>query len=120
MERVNIRNACHFFTACRADRPRGTYAIDFAAPRALDFVPSFRHRCGLSGNELSRHNWTTTLDAVQVALAGQVDGRRTIREIIAAASQRGALPQGSQADHEQFAKTFFQSLWRLDFVAMGL
>ena len=105
---------------CRADRPRGTYAIDFAAPGALDFVPSFRHRCGLSGNELSRHNWTTTLDAAQGVLAGQVDGRRTIREIITAASQRGALPQGSQADHEQFAKTFFQSLWRLDFVAMGL
>ena len=120
MERVNIRNACHFFTACRADRPRGTYAIDFTSPGVLDFVPSFRQRCGLSGNELARHNWTTTLDAVQGTLAGQVDGRRTIREIITAASQRGALPQGSQADHEQFVKTFFQSLWRLDFVAMGL
>ena len=120
MERVNIRNACHFFTACRADRPRATYKIDFASPGAIDFVPSFRYRCGLSGNQLSRHNWTTTLDAVQVALAEQVDGRRTIREIIAAASQRGALPQRSQADHEQFAKTLFQSLWRLDFVAMGL
>ena len=64
MERVNIRNACHFFTACRADRPRGTYAIDFASPGAIDFVPSFRYRCGLSGNQLSRHNWTTTLGAV--------------------------------------------------------
>ena len=120
MERVNIRNACHFFTACRADRPRGTYAIDFASPGAFDFVPSFRYRCGLSGNQFSRPNWTMTLDAVQVTLAEQVDGRRTIREIIAAASQRGALPQQSQADHEQFAKTLFQSLWRLDFVAMGL
>jgi len=120
MERVNIRNACHFFTACRADRPRATYTIDFASPTALDFVPSFRHRCGLSGNQISRHNWTTTLDANQLALVQQVDGRRTIREIIAAASQRGALLQRSQADHEQFAKTLFQSLWRLDFVAMGL
>ena len=120
MERVNIRNACHFFTACRADRPRGSYAIDFASPGALDFVPSFRYRCGLSGNELSRHDWTTTLDAVQGALAEQMDGRRTIREIIAAASQRGALPPGSQTDPEQFAKTLFQSLWWLDFVAMGL
>ena len=120
MERVNIRNACHFFTACRADRPRGTYAIEFASAEALDYAPSLRYRCGLSGNQLSRYNWSMSLDPVQLALLQQMDGRRTIREIIAAASQRGALPQRSQADHEQFAKTLFQSLWRLDFLAMGL
>ena len=120
MERVNIRNACHFFTACRADRPRATYVIDVASPEVLDAVPSLRYRCGLSGNQLSRPNWTMTLDPVQVTLAEQVDGRRTIREIIAAASQGGALPQGSLADREPFAKSLFQSLWRLDFVAMGL
>ena len=120
MERVNIRNACHFFTACRADRPRATYVIDFASPEVLDAVPSLRYRCGLSGNQLSRPNWTMTLDPVQVTLAEQVDGRRTIREIIAAASQGGALPQGSLADREPFAKSLCQSRWRLDFVAMGL
>jgi len=119
MERVNIHNACHFFTACRADRPRGTYAIDFVSPGALDFVPSFRYRCGLSGNQISRHDWTTTLDAVQATLAEQVDGRRTIREIIAAAG-KGPNQDRTLADLEQFAKTLFQSLWRLDFVAMGL
>jgi SAM-dependent methyltransferase len=119
MERVNIRNACHFFTACRADRPRGTYAIDFVSPGALDFVPSFRYRCGLSGNQISRHDWTTTLDAVQATLAEQVDGRRTIREIIAAVG-KGPKQDRTLADLEQFAKTLFQSLWRLDFVAMGL
>lgn len=119
MERVNIRNACHFFTACRADRPRGTYAIDFVSPGALDFVPSFRYRCGLSGNQISRHDWTTTLDAVQATFAEQVDGRRTIREIIAAVG-KGPNQDRTLADLEQFAKTLFQSLWRLDFVAMGL
>ena len=119
MERVNIRNACHFFTACRADRPRATYAIDFVSPGALDFVPSFRYRCGLSGNQISRHDWTTTLDAVQATLAEQVDGRRTIREIIAAVG-KGLNQDRTLADLEQFAKTLFQSLWRLDFVAMGL
>ncbi|MFM9198069.1 MAG: class I SAM-dependent methyltransferase, partial [Planctomycetia bacterium] len=46
MERINTRNACHFFTACRADRPRSTYAIDVASPAVLDAVPHFRHRCG--------------------------------------------------------------------------
>jgi SAM-dependent methyltransferase len=120
MERVNIRNACHFFTACRADRPRGTYAIDFASAEALDYAPSLRYRCGLSGNQLSRYNWSMSLDPVQLALLQQMDGRRTIREIVAAASQSGVLPQRSQADLEQLGKTLFQSLWQLDFLAMGL
>ena len=120
MERVNIRNACHFFTACRADRPTAAYRIDFASSESLDYVPSLRYRCGLNGNEIFRCNWSTTLDPVQSAIAWQMDGRRTIREIIAAAGQGGELPQRSQAELEQFAKTLFQSLWQLDFVAMGL
>lgn len=70
-------------------------------------------------NQISRHNWTTTLDAVQATLAEQVDGRRTIREIIAAV-EKGLKQDRTLADLEQFAKTLFQSLWRLDFVAMGL
>ena len=57
---------------------------------------------------------------MQLALLQQMDGRRTIREIVAAASQSGVLPQRSQADLEQFATSLFQSLWRLDFLAMGL
>ena len=120
MERVNIRNGCHFFTACRGDRPKETYVIDFDSAGILDAVPSLRYRCGLSGNQLSRHNWAMPLDAVQVALLQQMDGRRTIREIIGAASQGGVLPQRSQADLEQLGKTLFQSLWQLDFLAMGL
>jgi len=119
MERVNIRNACHFFTACRADRPTASYRIDFASADALDYVPSLRYRCGLNGNEISRPSWSTKLDAVQVALAQQMDGRRTIREIVAAAGQ-GLNQDRTPADLEQFAKTLFRSLWQLDFVAMGL
>jgi hypothetical protein len=40
MERMHFRNGCHFFTACRADRPERSYRIDFAAERFLDYVPS--------------------------------------------------------------------------------
>jgi SAM-dependent methyltransferase len=120
MERVNIRNACHFFTACHADRPTASYRIDFASANALNYVPSLRYRCGLSGNQISRPNWSTKLDAVQVALAQQMDGRRTIREIVAAAGKGGAPQPRSEAELGQFAKTLFQSLWQLDFVAMGL
>ena len=118
MERINFRNACHFFTACRADRPQEAYKVDFACERALLYVPSFRYRCGLSGHEVFRYGWRTGLDPVQLILLKQMDGCRTIGEIAAAAAQGGA-PQ-SQAELHSLAKALFQSLWQLDFVAMGL
>lgn len=120
MERVNIRNACHFFTACRPDRPRAAYAIDFTSAEALDYVPSLRYRCTFSGNQIARYNWTTSLDPVQLSLLQQMDGRRTIREIVAAALPSGVLPQPSQPDLEQLGTSLFQSLWQLDFLAMGV
>ena len=120
MERVNIRNACHFFTACRADRPPTAYRIDFASDEVLDGVPSLRYRCGLSGNQLSRPGWSTVLDPLQLALIQKMDGRCTIREIIAAVSEQGPSHGRSPADLESFARTFFRSLWQLDFLAMGL
>ena len=120
MERVNIRNACHFFTACRGDRPRAAYAIDFASPESLDYVPMLRFRCGLSGNQLSRPGWSTGLDPMQLTLMQQMDGRRTIGEIIAAVSGQGLSQGRNPADLESFARTFFRSLWQLDFLAMGL
>ena len=120
MERVNIRNACHFFTACRPDRPRAAYAIDFTSAEALDYVPSLRYRCTFSGNQIARYNWTTSLDPVQLSLLQQMDGRRTIREIVAASLPSGVLPQPSQPDLEQLGTSLFQSLWQLDFLAMGV
>lgn len=120
MERVNIRNACHFFTACRADRPPANYAIDFASAEVPDYVPSLRYRCGLNGNQITRCDWSTSLTPVQWVLLQQMDGRRTIREIVAAATESGAIHPLNPAEVERFAKTLFQSLWQLDFVAMGL
>lgn len=119
MERINTRNACHFFTACHADRPRERYVIDCASEEALEYVPSLRYRCGLNGSQLSRPGWTMSLDPVQAALLQQMDGRRTIREIMVAASQRGELPQQSQAELDQLGKSVFQVLWRADFLAIG-
>ncbi|MFM7107955.1 MAG: class I SAM-dependent methyltransferase [Planctomycetaceae bacterium] len=120
MERINTRNGCHFFTACRADRPPSTYRIDFASPAILDAVPSFRYRCGLDGSTVFRHDWRLTLEPAHAALVRLVDGRRTIREIVAEAERNGELGHGSQADHESLGRTLFQSLWQRDFLAMGL
>ena len=96
-----------------------SYAIDFSTLACLDYVPLMRMRCGLSGNEIYRSDWRTTLNSAQLPFVQQVDGQRTIREI--AASVHGeASSRGSVADVENFARTLFQALWRLDFLSMAL
>ena len=118
-ERVNTVNACHFFMACRPERPKESYAIDFSTLTCLDYVPLMRMRCGLSGSDIYRSDWRTTLNAAQLPFVQQVDGQRTIREI--AASVHGEISRrGSAADVEKFARKLFQALWRLDFLAMAL
>ncbi len=120
MERLNARNGCHFFTACRADRPEPSYRIDFAAERFLDYVPSLRYRCELDGAQLSRNDWSAPLDQAQLALLSSVDRRRTIREVLAEPSACEALAQLDAAAQETYARALFQSLWQLDFLAVGL
>lgn len=120
MEKVHFRNACHFFTACRPDRADETYRIDFAAADALRFVPSFRHRCRLAGFEIIRHNWSMPIDPVQHALVADMDGVKSIGELAEIAHRRDVAPGASLADLEKFGVAFFETLWKLDFVAIGL
>lgn len=120
MEKINFRNACHFFMACRTDRPAETYKIDFDAPHAPDLIPKMRYRCGLNGRKLYRYNWTTDGSPNEVALVSLVDGKRTIREIAAQAETAGILSLPPGTDRNTLAKSIFQALWRLDFVAMGV
>jgi SAM-dependent methyltransferase len=119
MERLQTTNACHFFMACRPDRPKESYAIDFSAEGSLDYVPMFRPRCGLSGSEIFRSDWRKNLTAGQLPFVQHVDGRRTIREIASSVAQSGSR-RADVAEVEKFARKLFQSLWRLDFLAMGL
>jgi SAM-dependent methyltransferase len=119
IERINTVNACHFFMACRPERPKESYAIDFSTQACLDYIPLMRMRCGLSGNDIYRSDWRTTLNSAQLPFVQQVNGQRTIREI--AVSVHGEAPsRGSAADVEKFARKLFQALWRLDFFAMAL
>jgi SAM-dependent methyltransferase len=89
MERVNHRNGCHFFTACRPERPPETYRVSFESGQWLDAVPVFRYRCGLDGEKITRPGWSTPLEPEQLALVRLVDGSRTIREIIAGQPEPG-------------------------------
>jgi len=120
MERLHTFSGCHFFMACRDDRPKESYTIDFSTADSLDYVPAFRMRCGLSGTEIFRPDWRMNLNAAQLPFVQHVDGRRTIREIAACVAQSGEPRRSGVDDREDFARNLFQSLWRLDFVAMGL
>ncbi len=120
MERLRASNTCHFFMACRPDRPRKSYAIDFSADDALDYAPVMRMRCGLSGAEIFRPNWSMALNPAQLPFVQYVDGRRTIRQIAERVARDGGSPGAGVADLENFGRKLFESLWRLDFVAMSL
>ncbi len=118
IEDLHVLNACHFFIACRPDRPEKSYRINFSAADALDYVPRMRMRCGLDGEEIYRANWRTGLTPAQLRFVQQVDGRRTIRQIATRLAQSKEPPRASPAELVKFGRKLFESLWRLDFVAM--
>jgi SAM-dependent methyltransferase len=119
MERIHNLNACHFFIACHPDRPKESYTVDFSTVGCLDYVPVMRMRCGLSGTEIFRPGWRMNLNAAQMPFVQQIDGHRTIREIAARVAQSKDAQRGSTTDLEKFGRKLFQSLWRLDFLAMA-
>ncbi len=120
MERLNTLNGCHFFTACRPDRDVDTYRIDFSAPAALDYVPLWRAQAGIDGGEIFRHGWTFAPEPTHFVFAREVDGQRSIRDIVAAVLQSGVIKGAGQADLERIALGLFEQLWGSDFLAVDL
>ena len=119
MERIRTLNACHFFLACHADRPKENYQIDFTSGRSLDYIPLMRLRCGIQGDEIFRPGWRVRLNPTHLAFAQQVDGERSIREIAARVARSGLL-SSDQAELEYLALELFEGLWRTDFIAVDL
>ncbi|OBI34351.1 methyltransferase [Mycobacterium sp. E2238] len=120
MERLQPANATHFFIACRPERPKEHYAIDFSTDGALDYVPLLRTACLLSGDEIHLPGTKLKLNPAQLPFVQLVDGRRAIREIIESVAQRGDVGPENALLVREFGRTLFQSLWRLDFLAMAL
>jgi len=120
MERLQTLNGCHFFMACRRDRPKESYTIDFSTVESLDYVPVLRTRCGVSGTEIVWPGARLRVTASQLPFVQHVDGRRTIREIVAAVARTGDSPDASAPELQAFGRKLFQSLWRLDWVTMAL
>jgi hypothetical protein len=106
MDQFRATNGCHFFVACRPERPKESYVIDFASTAALEYVPVFRKNCGFQGDAVFRPDWRKTLAPGHAELLCYVDGSRCIREI------------AEQAGHNlDEARQLFEGLWRLDFLA---
>jgi SAM-dependent methyltransferase len=116
MERLNTRNAAHFFTSVRAERPLSDYRVDFTGPDVWDYVPEFRHRCRLEAGELVRPGRRLLLDEDQHLVATRIDGHRSLRLIsadLAPATADTTVPDDMVAG-------VVQSLWMKDFLAIRL
>ena len=121
MQRINASNACHYFLACRPERPVESYATDFGSEAALDYVPSFRKACGLSGSAVRRHDgWTREVTPLQAALVEHIDGRRSITDIINVVTGSGTFARADRGEIAGVALDTCRSLWEQDFIAVGL
>lgn len=100
--------------------PDRKYAIDFSTAASLDYVPVARTACLLSGDEIVSPGLKLKLNPLALLCAQLVDGRRTIRQIMARVATRGDVTHESEADLQDYARKLFESRWRLDFLAMGL
>ena len=120
MERLNPRNACHYFLACRTERPVNSYAIDFSSNRANDYAPSLRLACRLEHQTIYRFNWQLHLDPVQAALVSRADGHTAISQVVQSVLTDAAFPHLDDAQLAAVAVDTFQMLWQLDFMAMGI
>jgi hypothetical protein len=114
MERMQTLNGSHFFMACRPERAKSSYAIDFSAPDASDYVPLTRIRCGVDGDKAFWPAGRVRLNPAQLAFMRGVDGHRTIRAITTDLAQQEPPNGVSTADLESFGRSLFQSPWRLD------
>jgi SAM-dependent methyltransferase len=119
MERINHRNGCHFFMACRPERAAETYRVGTTSDRWLDSVPLFRYRCGLVGETIKRPGWSVTLSPDQLAIMRYVDGQRSTREILAMDTSASA-DASTRLERERFAESLFKMLVNRDFLTLAL
>lgn len=121
MQRINASNACHYFLACRPERPVESYAIDVDSGVAVDYVPSFRKGCALAGSAVRRHDgWTRELTPLQAALVECIDGYRSIENIVDAVTSSGSFARADRDEVAHVALETFRSLWQQDFVALAI
>ena len=118
MERLQSSTKCHFFVACRPDRPKENYAVDFSSRAAADYVPIMRAGFGVSGSAVVMPHGRMQLRADQLPFIQLVDGCRTIREIAERVAREDSS-HASIADFESLARNVFENFWQQDVLAMA-
>jgi len=126
VELIGQSFARHFFLVCRPDRPESDYTLDFESEAWLDYVPIVRSDVKILGERLarpgedavvrsltfSRVGHRVELEAFEGTLFRQIDGKRTINELLA---NEQRAPAASRRRVEQ-ARAFFQQMADLDHV----
>jgi SAM-dependent methyltransferase/glycosyltransferase involved in cell wall biosynthesis len=120
MERIQHQNGCHFFTACRAQRPTASYRIDFQTDAWRAAIPEFRYRCGLEGNVVRRPGWSRVLEPRDLAMVQAINGRRSLGEIVRLVGSQSVPDRRKPQALEEQGRSLFQSLWQSDFLAFFL
>jgi SAM-dependent methyltransferase len=120
MERVNFRNACHFFMACRPERMPGSYKIDFMSEDALTYVPALRYRCTMKSDEIERHNWSTKLTGEQLSVIRRIDGQSAVGEIIDSIRRESPGCAAVGGSVEARTRAILEMFWKLDFLEFSI
>jgi SAM-dependent methyltransferase len=108
----------HWFHVCRRDRDPATYGIRFEGDAFLDYIPISRvtqsdvvQAAEGPARRIRRPPFPPlVLTPRQTLLLNQVDGQRTVRQCIELANV-----SESPADAKEFARSFFQMLWRVGY-----
>jgi SAM-dependent methyltransferase len=120
MERINFRNGCHFFTACRPERSAASYQVNFSSETAPQYVPEFRYRCRLEGNTVFKPGESLVLSTAQAELLQLVDGQRTLEEIAAQMSHQGLYSGIQPNQRKPWVFATAQEFWLRDYLLMKL
>ncbi len=119
VEMLDATIAAHRLLVCRPDRDPATYRIHFDDDAFLDYIPVARVSQTVAANRLRRQSALIArppfpampLNEQQAAAFNQIDGKRNVRDCLAAAG----LP-----DDPVWARQFFGSLWRAGYAMYRL
>lgn len=120
MERLIALNGCHYFMACRPERPAERYTIDFSTPASLDYVPLMRVGCGVSDSQVFNPRFRLDMDPAQSAFVQHIDGRRTVREIAECMAQSPVPLHQPVGDLADYGRKVCRWLWQVDILNAAL
>jgi len=113
----------HLFFACREDRPKTSYSINFNSNDFLKFIPAKRVTNVTPSNALLGRPLTiqrdpmppVALDNIQAAFFENVNGENTVKECI---DELGLKKK--PVEMENYARNLVRSLWRAGYLFIKL